>query len=167
MRPHGTPQRLEKRRRHAIQLLKTGKNLSAVARWLGASVSSVFRWYQTYREQGLKGLRPRRIPGRPPKLSRSQKEALIQLLVKGALAAGYSTDLWTTQRVADLTWKHFRIRYHRDYMGPLLAQLGWSYQKPERRARERNEAAIAHWKRYRWPALKKTAAAGRSPRVPR
>src|SRR5712691_8610412 len=99
MRPHGTPQRLEKRRRHAIQLLKEGKNLSAVARWLGASVSSVFRWDQTYREQGLKGLRPRRIPGRPSKLSRSQKEELIQLLVKGALAAGYSTDLWTTRRV--------------------------------------------------------------------
>ncbi|MEW5807184.1 MAG: helix-turn-helix domain-containing protein, partial [Acidobacteriota bacterium] len=76
MRPQGTPQQLEKRRRQAIQLLKQGKHLSAVARHLGASRSSVSRWYQAYQKNGPDGLRPKPIPGRPPKLSQAQKEEL-------------------------------------------------------------------------------------------
>ena len=58
MRPQGTPQQLEGRRLQALRLLKKGKSLSAVARWLGAAKSSVFRWYQAYQRQGRKGLRP-------------------------------------------------------------------------------------------------------------
>jgi transposase len=88
MRPPGTAQQLERRRRQAIRLLKAGHNLSAVARAVSASVSSVFRWYQTFRNQGLKGLRPRSTPGRPPKLSPSQKKRLATVLLKGPLAAG-------------------------------------------------------------------------------
>jgi transposase len=66
MRPPGTPAQLEKRRRHAIQLLRAGKTLSAVAQTLSASVSSVFRWWEAYRQKGLKELRAKPSPGRPP-----------------------------------------------------------------------------------------------------
>ena len=155
MRPQGTAQQLEKRRRQAIRLLKAGKNLSAVARALSASVSSVFRWYQTYQRKGLQGLRPQPTPGRPPKLSRSQKRTLVQVLLKGPLAAGYRTDLWTLQRVAEVINDQFGVQYHPCHVWKLLGSLGWSCQKPERRALQRDEAQIARWKRYRWPHIKK------------
>jgi len=155
MRPPGTAQQLERRRRQAIRLLKAGKNLSAVARAVSASVSSVFRWYQTYRKKGLQGLRPQPTPGRPPKLSTSQRKQLAKLLLKGSLAAGYRTDLWTLKRVAQMIRKHFGVAYHPCHVWKLLVRLGWSCQKPERRALHRDEAAIAHWKRYRWPHIKK------------
>jgi transposase len=156
MRPQGTAQQLERRRRQAIRLLKAGKNLSAVARALSASVSSVFRWYQTYRTEGRRGLRPRPTPGRAPKLSDSQKRKLVKVLLKGPLAAGYRTELWTLQRVAEVIDRQFGIRYHPCHVWKLLMGLGWSCQKPERRALQRDDRAIERWKREEWPRLKKT-----------
>jgi len=84
MRPYGTAQQLEKRRRQAIGLLRAGKNLSAVARALSASVSSVFRWFQTYREKGSGGLRPKPTPGRPPRLSKSREEPIGKVAPEGS-----------------------------------------------------------------------------------
>ena len=155
MRPYGTPEQLENRRRQAIRLFKAGKNLPAIARALSASVSSVFRWLQTYREKGVRGLKPQPTPGRPPKLTKAQKSRLVQVLLNGPLAAGYRTDLWTLSRVAKVIHKQFGVQYHPSHVWKLLVGLGWSCQKPERRALQRDEEEIAHWKRYRWPHIKK------------
>ena len=163
MRPQGTAQQLERRRRRAIQLLQAGKSLSAVSQALSASVSSVFRWSQTYHTEGSQGLSPRPTPGRPSKLSLSQKRRLVKVLLKGPLAAGYPTDLWTLQRVAEVIAQRFGVGYHPCHVWRLLASLGWSCQKPERRALQRDEEAIAHWKRYRWPHIKKRREAGSPP----
>ncbi len=156
MRPHGTPAQLERRRRHAIRLLKAGKTLSAVARALSASVSSVFRWWEAYRKKGRKALRAKPTPGRPPRLSPREQQKLVHLLLQGPLAAGYSTDLWTLRRVAALIARQFGVAYHPCHVWKLLTGLGWSCQKPERRALERDEAAIARWKQKEWPRIKKT-----------
>ena len=158
MRPPGTVQQLERRRRQAIRWLTAGTPLSAIARAVGASVSSVFRWAEAYRTQGLLGLRPRPTPGRPPSLSVAQKKRLAALLLKGPLARGYRTGLWTLKRVAQLIPQQFGVRYHPCHVWKLLTSLGWSCQKPERRALQRNEAAIARWKRFRWPHIKKRHA---------
>ncbi|MGH7255405.1 MAG: IS630 family transposase [Nitrospirales bacterium] len=166
MRPSGTSQQLERRRRQAIQLLKAGTNLSAVARAVGASVSSVFRWADAYRTQGMKGLRPRLTPGRPPNLSPAQKKRLVTLLLKGPLAAGYRTDLWTLKRVTQLIRQQFGVTYHPSHVWKLLTGLGWSCQKPERRALQRDEPTIARWKRERWPHIKKRRATWCPPRLP-
>ncbi|MBI4587343.1 MAG: winged helix-turn-helix domain-containing protein [Candidatus Rokubacteria bacterium] len=84
-----------------------------------------------------------------------------------ALGLGYRTDLWTTRRVAEVIRRHFGVRYHPNHVWRLLVGLGCSYQKPERRAQERDEAAIERWKRVRWPAVKKTPPPWRSSRLPR
>ncbi len=165
MRPQGTAQQLERRRRQAIRLLKAGKSLSAVARALSASVSSVFRWSQTYRTKGLRGLQPQPTPGRPPKLSESQKRRLVKGLLRGPLAAGYRTDLWTLQRVAEVIDRQFGIQYHPCHVGKLLTGLGWSCQKPEGRALQRDEGAIERWKREDWPRQKNTPRTWSPPRL--
>jgi len=84
---------------------------------------------------------------------------LPRLLARGARAHGYATDLWTTKRVATVITREFGVHYHPAHVSRLLAACGWSCQKPERRALERDEAAIAHWKRYRWTAIKKKPSA--------
>lgn len=167
MRPSGTHQQLERRRRRAIQLLKTGQNLPAVARALSASVSSVFRWWQSYRQKGMQGLRPRLASGRPHRLSDLQKEQLLSVLVEGPLACGYATDLWTLGRIGRVLRTHFGVSYHRCHIWKLLSGLGLSCQKPERRALQRNEEAIAQWKRRDWPRIKKSPEAGSAPGLPR
>jgi transposase len=155
MRPQGTPQQLQKRREHAIRLWRDGKRPALIARALSASRSSVSRWIQTYACEGGDGLEAKPIPGRPSHLSSKQRPKLEQLLLKGPLAAGYKTDLWTLNRIAKLIKHHFKVVYHPGHVWKVLQHLGWSCQKPERRATQRNEAAIAHWKRYKWPQIKK------------
>ena len=158
MRPHGTPQELERRRQRAVKMLREGYSVTEVARRVGSSHSSVILWRDRVRRHGLQALQAKPASGRPPKLERRQLEKLPRLLLKGALKWGYSTDLWTTSRIADIIEREFHVRYHRAHVGRLLASLDWSCQKPERRAVEQDPEALARWKRYRWPAIKKKPA---------
>jgi len=159
MRPYGKPEILEKRRRRALRLLKAGHSYRSVAQEVLSSLSSVVRWYQQYRKDGLKGLRPKPTPGRPSRLSQREKQKLVEILLEGPLAAGYATDLWTLKRVQEVIAKRFHVRYTIANVWQLMQALGWSCQKPEPRARERNERAIRGWKRRAWTEVKKNRRA--------
>jgi transposase len=159
MRPSGTVQELEKRRRRAVALLRAGKPYRDVARVVRASLSSVVRWEQAHRRDKRKGLRGRPTPGRPPRLSAAQQETLKRHLLRGARAAGYPTELWTLKRIATLIASQFGVRYSLVGTWKLLREgLEWSWQKPERRAVQRDEAAIARGKTQTWPDIKKRRA---------
>jgi transposase len=98
----------------------------------------------------------------------SQQEQLKAVLLRGARAAGYATELWTLKRVGEVIGKRFGVRYSPVGVWALLRHgLGWSWQKPERRALQRDEAAIAQWRREEWPRIKKRRAPGRASRLPR
>ena len=158
MRPFGTPEQLETRRRRAIEMLDAGESLLSVAHAVKASVSSVHRWYQAYQAKGMKGLAPVPASGRPSKLSEGQRKRLRELLVRGPPAAGYETELWTLRRVANLIASEFGVAYHPCHVWRLLGKMGWSCQKPERRARARDEAEVERWRRRRRPHIKKRPA---------
>jgi transposase len=155
MRPYGSPKTLERRRRKAAALLESGLTLEAVARRVGASVSSVCRWRQTLNEGGEAALAPKPAPGRPRKLKEAQRQRLLEFLLQGALAYGFANDLWTLKRIARVIRKEFGVKYHPNHVWRLLQACNWSCQVPERRALQRDEQAIAHWNRYRWPHIKK------------
>lgn len=159
MRPHGTQKHLERRRRRAVELLEDGMSLSAVAKKIGCSPGSVHLWRETHRRKGKEGLKSKPVPGRPSRLAVGQRRSLTRLLVKGPMLCGYATDLWTTRRVAEVIRKRLGVVYHPNHLWRLLRGLGWSCQKPETKARERNETAIEHWKRYQWPHIKKSRKA--------
>jgi len=159
MRPRGSPQELERRRRRAIALLEGGASITEVARRLGCSHSSVILWRDRVKRRGPDALQSRPTPGRPPKLSSKQLKRLPRLLIQGAMASGFTTELWTTQRIASVIRREFGVELHRAHVSRLLSRLGWSCQKPERRAVERDEEAVAHWKRYRWTAIRKKPGA--------
>jgi transposase len=149
MRPPGSAAQLESRRRKAIQLRTQGMTVAAVADQLGSSISSVVRWQQAYRKKGISGLDKKKTSGRPPNLSATQKRKLVDLLLEGPRALGYSANLWTTRRVAEVIQRKFGIHYHPNHIWRVLTGLGWSCQKPERRARERDEALVSHKKNSR------------------
>ena len=156
MRPKGSAAVLVARRRRALGLLDRGLSLNEVARRIGCQPSSVMRWRNTRDRKGKQVFEVGTSPGRPPKLPSVQRKRLVRLLLKGPYAHGYETDVWTCERVVRLISREFRVRYHRDHVGRLMRQLGWSYQKPERRAIERDEVRIEQWKKRDWPRLKKT-----------
>lgn len=159
MRPTGSPQDLERRRLRALALLGEGLLPSEVARRVGVERRSVRRWKAAARRSGEAGVRARAAPGRPPKLAPKHKRRLETLLLKGPLAAGFHSDLWTCPRVLELIKRRFGVHYHVDHVGRVLHELGWSPQKPARRAVERDEQEIRRWVREDWPRLKKTPAA--------
>jgi transposase len=105
------------------------------------------RWRDARRRGGVQALKVRFSPGRPWKLDAGERKRLVRLLLKGSLAYGYRTNLWTTARIAELVEREFGVRYHRHHIGRLMHSLGWSPQRPERRALERDEEEIARWKR--------------------
>jgi len=147
---------LEVRRRQAIDWIREGHPKAVVARRLRVSWQAVWTWWRAYRQQGAQGLARRKHPGPAPKLPRKKSAQLPRLLAQGASAHGFPSDVWTTQRVADLIWRRFRVRYDRDHVCRLLHGFGWSWQKPTGRARERDERAIQRWVRHSWPQIKKT-----------
>ena len=167
MRPEGTARQLQARRTKAVSLLKRGHTYQAVARMVQSSISSVVRWMQSFRRRGKAGLKPRPTPGRPPQLQDRQKQELIELLKGGALRAGYATEMWTTRRVAEQIRKRWGIAYHPGHVWKILIALGWSCQKPERRATQRDPKKIRQWKQREWPRIKKSPAAARTSGVPR
>jgi transposase len=155
MRPRGKPAALEQRRHKAIELLQQKMLIVEVAAVVQASTSSVKRWRDAYLAEGDAGLNSIPNEGRPPRLNEKQRKQLTRILLKGARASGYTNDLWTCPRVAEVIQRLFGVPYHVDSIGKLLHRMGWSVQKPERRAHERDEAAIARWRQAEWPRIKK------------
>jgi transposase len=159
MRPEGSGQQLERRRQRAIVLLQEGRAPVEVARLVGVDRRSVRRWNAAYRRHGAGGLAARPVPGRPSKLSARQRARLEAMLLRGAAANGFESDLWTCPRVAQVVARRFGINYHVDHVGRLLRSLGWTPQRPTRRALERDEEGIQRWIKQEWPRIKKKPGA--------
>ena len=147
--------KLQHRRLRAGRMLARGVTQAEVARRVEVSRTTVSLRNREREKNGLEGLkaRPR---GRPAGLSAEQRRQLLQALLAGALSEGFPTELWTLRRVAVLIERRFGRRYSDTQVWRILGALGFSCQRPEGRALERNEEAIRRWKHKRWPVLKKT-----------
>ena len=107
----------------------------------------------------------RKATGRPPKLDDAARQALVKKMEEGAIAAGFPTEQWTQARVKKVIEQEFGVHYHQNYISRLMDDLGWSVQKPDPRAIERDEDLIRAWLRKDWPRIKKSAAARRRDRI--
>lgn len=146
---------MEARRRKGMGLLARGVSQAEVARQCGVSRVSTLRWEQPRQAAKAKAWK-RRPLGRRPKLTPAHKQTLEKALAQGAQAHGFLNDLWTLPRVATLIERQSEVRLHPGHVWRLLGQMGWSLQRPSGRAVQRDEAAIARWKKHTWPALKKS-----------
>jgi transposase len=149
----------EGRRQRAWELFQMGWRQHQIATALGVSESAVSQWLAQARRAGPKALKQRPRSGRPPRLSPAQQAQVPALLSQGATAFGFRGDRWTRQRVAEVIRRTFGVRYHPAHISRLLDRWGWSRQKPIRRARQRDEAAIQEWRAQRYPALVKRGPA--------
>jgi transposase len=156
MRPSGSAEFLERRRLRAVEYLDQGLQLGEIARKVGVDRRSVRRWKASVLKSGPEAIRAKPQPGRPPRLNQRAKKRLEAVLLQGARKAGFSTDLWTCPRIVHVIQKVFGVRFHVDHIGRILHSLGWSPQKPQRRAVERDEVAIQRWVQADWPRVKKT-----------
>ena len=140
----------------AADLFEQGVHPAEIARRLGVTHQIVSEWRKAWRRAGRDGLRGAGRAGRKPKLSQEQLHQVEVALAAGAEANGYPNDLWTLPRVAEVIRRVTGVTYHPGHVWYLLRdQLDWSWQRPARRAVERNDEAVEHWVNKRWPQLKK------------
>jgi len=144
MRTKGSSAELESRRRTAVRLLTKGMTLRAVAEAVGSAPSSVQRWKEALKAGRTEALKAKPHPGSKPKFNDRQNRRLVTILKWGPRKARYPTELWSCRHVAEVIEKEFGVTYHVNYIPDVLRGLGWSLQKSEQRAHERDEAAIAH-----------------------
>ena len=145
----------EGRRLRAFELKEQGWKQTQIADALGVTEGAVSQWMKRAREEGVEGLRHKPPPGATPRLSEDERAKLPELLAQGAQAHGFRGEVWTCERVAVVIRKEFGVSYHPAHVSRLLKALRQSLQKPQRRANQRDEEAIEHFKDKKWPSLKK------------
>jgi transposase len=153
MRPIGTADELERRRRRAVELMQRGESPTVIARILGVCRTSLYRWLGLA-EQSPESLSAMPHPGPKPRLSDEQLGELEALLLQGAKAHGWHNDVWSADRVAEVIRRHFGVAYHVEHVRKIIRRrLNWSSQKPQRKAKQRDDEAIAHWRGQELPRI--------------
>jgi transposase len=144
MRPIGTAEELERRRRRAVELVEQGEHPATVARFLGCGRPSVYTWVKLDRD-AAEELAARPHAGPKPRLTAEQIKELEGALLEGAKAHGWPNDLWSAHRVAEVIRRRFGVEYHAEHVRKILRRrLNWSSQRPQEKARQRNDEKIAH-----------------------
>ena len=146
---------MEARRLRAWELVQKGWKQTDVAEALGVTRGAVSQWVSKARQGGAQALRRRKAPGRSSKLDPQQRDQLPELLARGPSAFGFSGEIWTRRRVAQVIEEEFGVSYDPSQVGRILKGCGWSLQKPVLRAAQRDEDAIRDWREHRFPELKK------------
>jgi transposase len=148
----------EARRMRGWELYKKGWKQKAIAEALGVAQSTVSGWMQKGKRGGVEALRNQPGRGRRPKLSEERRKELPELLRRGAESYGFRGDIWTNRRVAQVIRREFGIEYHPAHVSRILEELGWTPQKPIRRAKQRKEEEVQKWWKERLPELEKKRA---------
>jgi transposase len=130
-----------------------GESPTVIARVLGVARPSLYRWHKAART-GPAGLAAKPHPGPEPRLSDGQLAELSRLLLRGATACGWANDLWTARRVGEVIRRHFGVSFHPEHVRKMLKhRLHWSSQKPQVRAKERDDEAIRRWLDAEFPRI--------------
>lgn len=143
----------EGRRLRALELYEQGWKPIRIAEALGVTRGAVSQWLTRARTGGRAALRHRSPPGASPRLTAEHRAAIPTLLARGAEAHGFIGQVWTTGRVATVIKRSFGVSYHPAHISRLLRQIGWTRQKPVRRASQRDERKVTAWRDEDWPAL--------------
>ena len=144
-----------KKRVRAARMLQKGKGCAEVAQAVGVARQTVYTWKALLDEGGIDAVRAVRGRGRPAKLDEGQLAAVRAAIVQSPTEHGFGTELWTLKRVGAVIERLHGVRFSQPHVWRILGSLGFSPQKPDKRAIERDEDAVRHWKRRTWPALKK------------
>jgi len=145
----------EERRKRAWKLFQAGWAQKQIAEALGVTKGAVSQWIKAGKEGGEAALNSKKSSGSPRRLSTEERRRIPGLIERGAESFGFRGNLWTCPRVAQVIERELGVKYHPAHVSRILKELGWTPQKPIRRAKQRKEAEIQRWKAERWPELKK------------
>ncbi|MBC2637587.1 MULTISPECIES: winged helix-turn-helix domain-containing protein [unclassified Rhodococcus (in: high G+C Gram-positive bacteria)] len=147
---------LRDRRTRAAEMFAAGRRQVDVAAELEVSPQTASRWYRQWTEGGNEALEGAGRAELRPRFDDGQIEVIREELLKGPQANGFTTGVWTLGRVAIVIERLTGVTYGPTQTWTILrTRLGWSRQRPARRAVERDEDAIVAWRENEWPRIKK------------
>jgi transposase len=141
------------RRIQALLALADNQSVQEVAAMLNRGPQTIRDYRNAFLLKGVSSLVYTRPPGRPRKLTPSQRQELAHLIKAGPQAAGYPSGCWNTPMMQDLSQNRFGVSDHPHYLATLLHHLGFSYQKARFVSDHLNEAKRLEWRRTTWPQI--------------
>jgi transposase len=149
------------KRIHALLYVADNQSVADVSEILALSPQAVYNYLAAFILKGLDSLVYQRPSGRPPKLTKTQRKELADLIDAGPEAAGYDCGGWNTALLQDLILTHFGVEYNPHYVAELLKNLGYSYQKARFVSDHLDDVAAERqeWLDTTWPALRREAQA--------
>lgn len=145
------------KRLHALLAIADGLPVRDVAPMLALGEQTVRTYINDFLWRGVASVVYKRPPGRPAKLTKTQRQALATWIEAGPQAAGYASGCWSAPMIQDLIHRHFGVEYHPRYICTLLHNLGFSYQKARFVADHLDEAARLQWRQQTWPKVLRQA----------
>jgi transposase len=135
-----------------MDLSKNGK-ISEVAKENSISRQTVYDWLKEFIVEGLDSLVYKKPSGREPKLTKTQKAQLIEIIKESPLKAGYPIGCWSSLIVQQLILEKFGVLYNRNYICQLLQNLGFSYQKARFVSDHLDSEKRRVWLEETWPKI--------------
>ena len=155
-RTPGSAEDNDRKRQRAIEIVfKEKETQAAAAKEVGVTLRAVQKWVSLYRKHGVSGIKSKKATGRPTKLTTADLKNLSKILIKGAKTAGFSNEFWTSKRILKVIKDHFGVDYHHNHIPRILKALGWSVQRPQREAVEKDRKQINDWIKIEWVRIKK------------
>jgi transposase len=145
------------KRIHALLAIAEGMAVSEVAQMLTLGEQTVRDYLNRFLWRGIASLVYQRPPGRPSKLTKTQRQELTALITAGPQASGYSSGCWSATMLQDLIQRHFGVEYHPHYICTSLDNLGFSYQKARFVSAHLDEATRLQWRHHTWPTVLRKA----------
>ena len=145
---------LQTMRIQAVKAVERGQTVAEVAAAFGVNERSVYRWLAAYASGGQQALQAKPIPGRPTKLKAKHLRWLASTLRDTSPQQHcFEFALWTLSLIGEVIEREFDIKLSRSAVGRAMAALGFTPQRPLRRARERDPVLVARWEREDYPAI--------------
>ncbi len=137
----------------ALLLLGDGSPVETIATRLGVCKQTIYNWLHAFVLRRWTSLRPRTVPGRPPKLTQTQRQHLCDLIDAGPQAAGYATGCWNSALIQTLIWREYAVLYNVRYLSSLLRSWGYSYQKARFVSDHLDQVKRCEWLQVTWPLI--------------
>ena len=136
-------------------LIMIGKRmrLEQILSLWNVSQQSVYNWLNEFVRKRWESVKYEKAPGRPPRLTKTQKRKLAEWIEAGPEACGYACGCWSSVLIQDLIDQKFHVFYNRFYVCELLRNLGFSYQKARFVSDHLDADARQRWMESEFPRI--------------
>lgn len=154
-------------RLRAVKAIAAGQSHTDVAKVAGVSLRAVGKWWKTYQDSGLAGLRWKsrrpKSADEGGKLKGWQCSSIVRTIMrKTPDQLSFPFMLWTREAVSDLIFDRYKIRLSKWTVGRLLNKWGMSPQKPVKRAYEQQSEDVRKWIDEEYPKIARKAATAKA-----